>query len=62
MHDGRLLALEDTIEFFNLVLGTKLTEEENAAGRASSAHSARFSNTLRPETALPSPRDKPTGC
>jgi cytochrome c peroxidase len=28
MHDGRLLTLEDTIEFFNLVLGTKLTEEE----------------------------------
>lgn len=28
MHDGRLLTLEDTIEFFNLVLGTKLTEDE----------------------------------
>jgi cytochrome c peroxidase len=28
MHDGRLLTLEDTIEFFNLVLGTKLTENE----------------------------------
>src|SRR6185436_18479879 len=24
-HDGRLLTLEDTVEFFNLVLGTKLT-------------------------------------
>ena len=28
MHDGRLLTLEDTIEFFNLVLGTKLTAAE----------------------------------
>jgi cytochrome c peroxidase len=30
MHDGRLLTLEDTIEFFNLVLGTKLTASEKA--------------------------------
>ncbi len=28
MHDGRLLTLEDTVEFFNQVLETKLTEEE----------------------------------
>src|SRR6266446_4516223 len=28
MHDGRLLTLEDTVEFFNLVLGTKLTQQE----------------------------------
>jgi cytochrome c peroxidase len=28
LHDGRLLTLDDTIEFFNLILGTKLTEEE----------------------------------
>ncbi|HVH80800.1 MAG TPA: hypothetical protein VM782_15500, partial [Stellaceae bacterium] len=28
MHDGRLLTLEDTVEFFNLVLGTKLTAGE----------------------------------
>jgi cytochrome c peroxidase len=27
-HDGRLLTLEDTVEFFNLVLETKLTSEE----------------------------------
>ena len=27
-HDGRCLTLEDTVEFFNLVLGTKLTQEE----------------------------------
>ena len=27
-HDDRLLTLEDTVEFFNLVLGTKLTAEE----------------------------------
>ena len=28
LHDGRLLTLDDTVEFFNLVLGTKLTETE----------------------------------
>ena len=28
MHDGRLLTLDDTVEFFNLVLGTQLTTEE----------------------------------
>ncbi len=28
LHDGRLLTLEDTVEFFNLVLETKLTQEE----------------------------------
>jgi len=28
LHDGRLLTLEDSIEFFNLVLGTKLAETE----------------------------------
>jgi len=28
LHDGRLLTLEDTVEFFNLVLGTQLTTEE----------------------------------
>jgi cytochrome c peroxidase len=28
MHDGRLLTLEDTVEFFNLVLGTKLAKDE----------------------------------
>jgi cytochrome c peroxidase len=30
LHDGRLMTLEDTIEFFNLVLGTKLTAPEKA--------------------------------
>ncbi|HMJ56921.1 MAG TPA: cytochrome B6 [Polyangiaceae bacterium] len=30
LHDGRLLTLEDTVEFFNLVLGTKLSAEEKA--------------------------------
>ena len=30
-HDGRLLTLEDTVEFFNLVLQTKLTEEDKQA-------------------------------
>jgi len=28
MHDGRLLTLDDTVEFFNLALGTQLTPEE----------------------------------
>ncbi len=28
LHDGRLLTLDDTVEFFNLVLETKLTETE----------------------------------
>jgi cytochrome c peroxidase len=28
LHDGRLLTLEDTVEFFNLVLETKLSTEE----------------------------------
>jgi len=28
LHDGRLLTLEDTVEFFNLILETKLSEEE----------------------------------
>ncbi len=31
LHDGRLLTLEDTVEFFNLILETKLTEEEKAS-------------------------------
>lgn len=31
LHDGRLLTLEDTVEFFNLVTSTQLTEEEKAA-------------------------------
>src|ERR1700692_2082503 len=28
MHDGRLLTLDDTVEFFNLIDGTKLTAQE----------------------------------
>lgn len=28
LHDGRLLTLDDTVEFFNLVLGTKLGDQE----------------------------------
>ena len=31
LHDGRLLTLEDTVEFFNLVLGVQLTPREKAA-------------------------------
>jgi len=30
MHDGRCLTLEDTVEFFNVVLSLKLTKEEKA--------------------------------
>src|SRR4051812_35816403 len=28
LHDGRLMTLADTVEFFNLVLGTKLSQDE----------------------------------
>lgn len=28
LHDGRLLTLDDTVEYFNLILGVKLTDEE----------------------------------
>jgi cytochrome c peroxidase len=31
MHDGRLMTLADTVEFFNLVLGTKLEQQEKEA-------------------------------
>jgi cytochrome c peroxidase len=30
LHDDRLLTLEDTVEFFNLVLGVKLSDQEKA--------------------------------
>jgi cytochrome c peroxidase len=30
LHDGRLLTLDDTVEFFNLVLGLQLTPQEKA--------------------------------
>jgi hypothetical protein len=30
LHDGRCLTLEDTVEFFNLVLELKLNKEEKA--------------------------------
>jgi cytochrome c peroxidase len=30
LHDGRLLTLEDTVEYFDLVLDRKLTEQEKA--------------------------------
>ena len=36
LHDGRLLTLEDTVEFFNLVLETKLTER--GEGRPGGVH------------------------
>jgi cytochrome c peroxidase len=28
LHDGRLLTLDDTVEFFNLILQTKLSAQE----------------------------------
>jgi cytochrome c peroxidase len=28
LHDGRLLTLDDTVEFFNLILADKLTRQE----------------------------------
>jgi cytochrome c peroxidase len=31
LHDGRLMTLADTVEFFNLVLGTKLEQQEKDA-------------------------------
>jgi hypothetical protein len=33
-HDGRLLTIDDTVEFFNLVLETHLTEGEKRDLRA----------------------------
>ena len=30
LHDGRLITLEDAVEFFNLVLGTQLNEQEKS--------------------------------
>ena len=30
LHDGRLLTLDDTVEFFNLVLSLKLNSQEKA--------------------------------
>ena len=30
LHDGRLLTLDDTVEFFNLVTGVKLTGQEKS--------------------------------
>ncbi len=30
MHDGRLPTIEDTVEFFNLILELRLTEQEKA--------------------------------
>ncbi len=34
LHDGRLLTIDDTIEFFNLVLGTRLSDSEKRDLRA----------------------------
>jgi cytochrome c peroxidase len=31
MHDGRLLTLEDTVEYFNLILGLKLNAQDKDA-------------------------------
>src|ERR1700751_4624010 len=37
MHDERLLTLEDTVEFFNLILGTKLAPQGEAGSGGVSA-------------------------
>ena len=37
LHDGRLLILADTAKFFNLILGTHLTTDENQMSRPSFA-------------------------
>src|SRR5882724_11482772 len=39
MHDGRLLTLDDTVEFFNLALGTQLTARRRQTWSRSSAPS-----------------------
>jgi cytochrome c peroxidase len=31
LHDGRLMTLDDSVEFFNVVLSTKLTKQEKSA-------------------------------
>jgi cytochrome c peroxidase len=31
LHDGRLLTLDDTVEFFNIIQELKLTDQEKAA-------------------------------
>ena len=31
LHDGRLMTLDDAVEFFNIVLETKLSKEEKQA-------------------------------
>ena len=42
LHDGRCLTLEDTVEFFNLVLELKLTERgEGGPGRVHAPTSGR---------------------
>jgi cytochrome c peroxidase len=30
LHDGRLLTLEETVEFFNVILGVQLAEQKKA--------------------------------
>jgi len=30
LHDGRLLTIEDTVEYFNMILETKLSTQEKA--------------------------------
>jgi len=38
MHDGRLLTLEDTVEFFNLILSTKLDDAGKTRSGGVHAH------------------------
>jgi cytochrome c peroxidase len=47
LHNGRLLTLDDSVEFFNLILQTRLTEAEKPSRRfcASSGGGVRFHRT-----------------
>ena len=55
LHDDRLLTLEDTVEFFNLVLGTKLTQPgEGGPGRVPAL-------PVAPPGAFPPPNETAAG-
>ena len=53
LHDGRLLTLEDTVEFFNLVLGTKLTADGKTRSGAVPSRSLTFSVANGPQSFPP---------
>src|SRR5258708_14177181 len=55
LHDGRLLTLDDTVEFFNLVLGVQLTPREKAALVAFMRQLSQHSTAEPPPGAPPGP-------